>query len=213
MPDIPPQDQAFEVVNALVIRIRQLIKSAELLKTTDVRTAFFLAVIAVEEVMKGLILWSFGTGILSANTTSTLLSTQSHRTKQQLAVGITKIFEGVYPLMTKVRHKKDFYSAKALASKHTKAVVNSLGSEVTMKKLGYWESTKQACLYVDWKPGENLTNSPVSESQVEAIIALAAGYLEWLKIFNTRKNRRTFSRHQREFQALADEIRALAPDE
>ncbi|NMP25201.1 hypothetical protein [Sulfobacillus harzensis] len=51
---IPPPEEVFSTIKALITRVQELIRSSERLKTTDVRSAFFLGSIAVEEEMQAL---------------------------------------------------------------------------------------------------------------------------------------------------------------
>ena len=55
---LPPEDHAFDTVDALVKRAKTLRQSANKLCGEDMRTAFFLATMAREETMEGYLMKS-----------------------------------------------------------------------------------------------------------------------------------------------------------
>nr|WP_275107409.1 hypothetical protein [Sulfobacillus harzensis] len=138
------------------------------------------------------------------------MSADRHRRRQQLAVGLTKMLHHIQPYMTKITHKKSYYRAMGLASKHVRQAIFEMKSELTLDQLKHWDKLKQNCLYVDWEEGVDLTQSPVTVEQVDDILKGARGFLWFLKAFSSHDMRRKFQRHKNEFRAMIEEFKVEA---
>lgn len=206
---LPPEDRALETVEALIERARQLHRSARRVRETDLRTAFFLATIGLEEVMQGFLIWSYGVGMTERAEIAHLLDTRNrHHVRQQLAVGLFQLLEVARPKITRIKHRKPHYQAVKLAEETVDYVLARHGDNLSLDTLRHWDGLKMACLYVDWDATHGLITEPVSADQVDAVVDATNRLINQVRVFNNRPTRRLLLRHRRDFERMMGKMQA-----
>ncbi|NMP23744.1 hypothetical protein [Sulfobacillus harzensis] len=205
---MPPEDQAIPTVQALIRRSKTIRRSALQLREDDLRTAFFLATIALEEVMQGYLVWSYGIGLGTRDQIIQLMNTDSrHKVRQRLAIGLLTLLEVTKPTMRKITHKKTHYEAVRLAGKTVSEVFAHHREDLTMDKLGEWDTLKMQCMYVDWIADKGLIDMPVIQEDLDTVMNAVNRLLNQLMLFMSRDARRRISRHRQEFQQIIQDLR------
>ena len=206
---LPPVEHAVETVEALIDRARQLQRSAGRVRDTDLRTAFFLATIGLEEVMQGFLIWSYGVGMAKRTEIAHLLDTGNrHQIRQQLAVGLFQLLDLARPKIRKIEHKKPHYQAVKLAEETVEYVVVRHGDHLSLDNLRHWDGLKMACLYVDWDATHGLIADPVTADHVDAVVDATNRLINQVRLFNNRPTRRLLLRHRRDFERMMARMRA-----
>ncbi len=212
--NLPPKEQAADYIHALLHRVGDLLKSAEKVCDEDLRTAFFLATLALEEVIQSYFIWSYGVELMDKDKIIDLLAKKNkHQIRQQFAVAVFRFLEAAKPRLHKIKRKKSHYQAMKFAGDTVREIWHKSGDDFRLENLPHWDKLKQQCMYVDWDPSKGIVKNPVTRQQFDDVVKATKALRAQITQFTNREVRRTIFRHQREFQKIIQDIVKNSRDE